>query len=73
MLITKISEFSKLKHTLDLDITEEQMINFKKGMKVQKAFPNLDADEREFLLTGITTEEWEIMSGKMESEENFDH
>jgi hypothetical protein len=33
------------------------------GNPVQKAFPFLDADQREFLLTGMTAEEWDDMAG----------
>lgn len=74
MEITRISEFSGLSHTLDLDITAEQMKKFKDGMPVQKAFPHLDADQREFILTGITPEEWEVMMNDKEIEErNFDY
>lgn len=28
------------------------------GKFIQEAFPNLSPDEREFLMTGITSEEW---------------
>ena len=74
MFVTRISQYSGIEHTLDLDITQEQLDKFNNGLLVQKAFPQLDADEREFILTGITCEEWEIISGTMESEEsNFDN
>ncbi len=29
------------------------------GMHVQHAFPQLSADDREFIMSGITKEEWE--------------
>jgi hypothetical protein len=38
------------------------------GNLIQNAFPFLDADQREFLLTGMTAEEWD----DMEREENGD-
>jgi hypothetical protein len=31
------------------------------GVNIQQAFPYLNADEREFLLTGITAERWNSM------------
>lgn len=37
-----------------------------KEMFIQDAFPNLNANEREFLMTGITSEEW----GKIFNSEN---
>jgi hypothetical protein len=30
-----------------------------KGVLLQNAFPQLDANQREFILTGITAEEWD--------------
>ena len=34
------------------------------GELVQNVFPHLNADEREFLMTGITPEEWSTAFGK---------
>lgn len=42
----------------------------KKRLHVQYAFPDLSSDEREFLLTGCTPEEWDkIFGGEEEGEE----
>lgn len=58
--ITKISPITKKKHTLVLPVTDAQLdAYFKDGELIQDAFPNLNAAEREFILTGITPEEWE--------------
>lgn len=35
-----------------------------KGEMIQNAFPTLNASEREFIMTGITDEEWETMFGE---------
>lgn len=60
MLITKFSPVSKQDHTLDLDITQEQLDLWNSSRTpVQNAFPNLTADEREFLISGILPHEWE--------------
>lgn len=59
MKITKVSSFTGKTHTMDLDITQEQLDDWKNtGKLIQKAFPNLTDEEREFLLTGVTPEEW---------------
>lgn len=59
MLITKTSMYSGIEHTIDIPITKEEYENFINGsIHVQNAFPNLTPDEREFLMTGITREEW---------------
>ena len=45
---------------MDLDVTEEQMAMFSLGRTpIQDCFPNLSADDREFIKTGITVEEWD--------------
>lgn len=61
MIVTRQSPISGKIHSLDLDITEEQVATWQSGVLIQNAFPNLNADEREFLMTGITAEEWEAM------------
>jgi hypothetical protein len=37
------------------------------GALVQNAFPNLDADDREFIVSGITPEEWDATYGALEA------
>jgi hypothetical protein len=59
MLLTRTSQLSGKQHTMDLAITEEQIDNFISGVKVQDAFPHLKPHEREFILTGMTPEEWD--------------
>ena len=63
MIITRQSPISGKIHSLDLDITEEQVAAWQAGAYIQNAFPNLSPDEREFLKTGITAEEWEVLFG----------
>lgn len=48
--------------------TLEQLIAYGKGQSgpVQQAFPNLDANEREFIMTGITPVEWDSMTEGIE-------
>tara|TARA_R110000796_G_scaffold1199_2_gene4741 strand:- start:767 stop:925 length:159 start_codon:yes stop_codon:yes gene_type:complete len=46
-----------------LDITYEQYDAWREGKLIQEAMPNLSVEEREFLMTGITAEEWEGMCG----------
>lgn len=60
MIITRKSPISKLEHSMDLDITEEQIQKWQQGELIQNAFPNLTASEREFIKTGITDEEWDL-------------
>ena len=61
MEITKSSQVSGKTHTLEIDIDESQMEDWKNGMLIQDAMPNLSANMREFLISGITPEEWDMM------------
>lgn len=59
MKITRTSPFSGRTITLDIDVTQEQIVNWQDGQLIQEAMPNLTPDEREFIKTGVTAEEWE--------------
>lgn len=61
MLITRKSMYSGKVNTMDLPITDEQIARWESGTLIQNAFPNLNADQREFLMTGILPEEWDEM------------
>jgi len=62
LAVSKASLLSGLRHTMVLDITIDQYDLWQGGELIQKAMPNLTADEREFLMTGITPEEWADMA-----------
>jgi hypothetical protein len=64
MLIERESPLSGNKNVLDIPVTLEQITAWKGGELIQRAMPNLSADEREFLMTGITAEEWENNFGE---------
>jgi hypothetical protein len=70
MLITRVSQLTGNKHTLDLPVTEEQMYRFWNGELIQNVFPHLVAAEREFILNGITAEEWTDMFGDGEDDDD---
>ena len=59
MKITKVSILSKIERSLELDVTAEEIKAWKSGMLIQDAMPRLNTDEREFMMSGITAEEWE--------------
>ena len=66
MLITKVSQLSGKESSMELDVTQEQLDLYAEGIdKVQDVFPNLNASEREFLITGITPNEWDNIFGVM--------
>jgi len=59
MLITKTSPFSGNTNVMEIDVTEEQIALWENGTLIQNAMPHLTPDEREFIKTGITSEEWD--------------
>lgn len=62
MKITKISQLTGNQHTMELNVTPEQIERFENrintGEYVQTIFSHLSKEEREFILTGITPSEW---------------
>ncbi len=63
MKITRVSPFSNKKTTLELDVTARQIASWEKGELIQDAMPNLTPDEREFIKTGVTPDEWDDIFG----------
>lgn len=63
MQITRISELTGKTHTREIPVTIAELRHgYDKiygGAYIQDAFPQLSADDREFLKTGITSEEWD--------------
>ena len=68
MKITKQSQLSGKTNTMELDITNEQLVKYDNGELIQNVFPNMDANEREFLISGITPKEWLDAFGTGEDE-----
>lgn len=59
MKITHVSMFTGKENTLELPITQAQYDLWKSGELIQNAFPNLNANQREFLMTGAVDDEWD--------------
>lgn len=64
MTITRTCPITKKINTVDLDVTSEQILDWQSGTPIQNAMPNLSADEREFVKTGISAEGWLKLWGK---------
>lgn len=71
MKITRISQFTGVEHTREMPgVTQERLDQCwsqnphgREGVPpgtrhIQDVFPELGADDREFLMTGVTPEEW---------------
>ena len=69
MLITRTSMLSGETNTLDLSVTEEQIAAYEAGGFPQVVFRHLPPPEREFIMTGITPEEWQARIADLEEED----
>ena len=63
MQITRKCPFTGKVNTKDINVTPGQLLAWEKGILIQDAMPNLSADDREFIKTGITAEVWEECFG----------
>ena len=70
MRITRRSLLTGRVSTRDLPITERQFQAWYAGVLVQVAFPRHSPDEREFLMTGVTPQEWDAF---FPAEQENDH
>ena len=59
MKITRTSSLSGKVNTREIDVTDAQIMLWQSGVHIQDAMPNVPAEEREFIMTGITPEEWD--------------
>lgn len=59
LVLTRTSIFTKRRNTMTLPITRADFNRYQAGDDlVQNIFPDLNADQREFLMSGATPEEW---------------
>jgi len=61
MKITRTNPLNGEVNTLNIEVTDAQIEAYAAGALIQNAFPNLSADDREFIKTGITAESWDAM------------
>lgn len=70
MNITKISSLTGIEHTLNINVTEDELLRVENRYNskelIQNIVPNLTMDEREFLMSGITNEEWIRVFGEID-------
>ena len=66
MLLTKRSPYTGINNTMEINITHEEYlawINDPRRALIQEKWPALTPDEREFILSGYTPSDWEMMFG----------
>ena len=59
MLITRKSWISNKIRTLDIEITDVELDQWRAGHSLDKICPYLSESDKEFIVTGITDDEWE--------------
>lgn len=69
MLLERRCPFTGKMNTMELPLTEREYYRgftaWENGAYIQAAFPTLNADQREFIKTGITPQMWdEVMGGE---------
>lgn len=65
--VQRVSPLTGNTNSMVLDITPEQIEEWDNPQRtklIQDIFPNLGQDEREFIMTGYTVEDWESLQGE---------
>ncbi len=66
MRITRTDPVTKRTHTAELPVTAAQIRAWQDGELAQVAFASLNADQREFIVTGIVSKSWSWIFEKTE-------
>jgi len=66
MKVIRRSIITGITHEKDINVTDEQLKAWHDGELIQRAMPNLSVFDREFILSGITEEEWDAAFGAYE-------
>ena len=67
MIVTRRSNITGVVHSADLPVTKDQMMRFERGDGyIQDIFKHLPPEQREFILTGVTPQEWAETSARPE-------
>lgn len=65
--VTRPCPFGGEPRSIEVNLSPEEykqaVAAWEGGLLIQQAFPTLSADDREFILTGFTPEDWEDMFG----------
>ena len=59
MKVLRRDPFTGKENVMELEITHEELKRWRGGELIQNVWPQLSADEREFIKTGIMPESWD--------------
>lgn len=69
MKIERVSPRTGQTNVMEIDVTSEQIYRWQNGELIQRAMPDLTPDEREFIMTGYTAEDWAAMFPEEDSDD----
>lgn len=58
MKVTRTNPFTGEVVVREIAVTEAQLRAWENGQLIQEAMPTLNADDREFIMTGLLPEQW---------------
>ena len=59
MMIKRTSPITGITRNRDIDVTNEQLVRWEAGALIQDVLSHLSVEDREYLITGITNDEWQ--------------
>tara|TARA_R110002126_G_scaffold83924_1_gene204424 strand:- start:659 stop:859 length:201 start_codon:yes stop_codon:yes gene_type:complete len=62
--ITRTSPITNETICMEIEITQDQYDAWKSGVLIQDAMPDLSADDREYIMTGMTPEDWDKLNSE---------
>lgn len=68
MKIIRVSPVTGLASEMEIDVTPEQIKAWEGGTNIQDAMPHLSPDEREYIMTGLSGDEWADIMGPDEDD-----
>ncbi len=73
MKVTRTSPLTGKVVTQDIEgLTQEMIENWKNGALIQDALHGISPEDREFIMTGISKDEWDAMYPAEEEDEEYD-
>ena len=63
MKIVRTSPVTKSIREIEINVTYEQLERWRNGELIQNVMPELTPDEREFIMSGITPNDWDNIFG----------
>ena len=61
MKITMTSPMTGKPNTREINVTAEQLLLWRRGALIQSVMPHISPQDREFIMTGSTPEDWSQM------------